>query len=70
MMGSGKYDDLCTMVREMAGAEGAIVIIANGLLGGGFSAQLPTHLLAGLPDALRQMADEIEADRKVKTEPS
>lgn len=39
MKGPGKYDQLCTMVREEAGAEGgAIVIIFDGNQGSGFMA--------------------------------
>lgn len=36
-LGPGKYDDLCTYVREKAKAEGAIVIVYGGERGQGFS---------------------------------
>ena len=63
-LGPGKYDDLCTYVREKAEAQGAIVIVYGGNRGQGFSCQLPPHVVARVPDVLRQMADQIEADLK------
>jgi len=63
MTGAGKYDDLCTQAREAAQAEGAILIVMGGNKGQGFSAQLPLHLIAVVPQMLRHVADEIEADR-------
>jgi len=59
----GKYDTLCTLLRETAAAEGAIVIVFNGLLGSGFSVQT-THmgLVNKLPALLEQMAQDIRAD--------
>ena len=59
-IGPGKYDDLCTVVRETANAEGAIIIILNGNQGGGFSCQAPLELTARLPAILRAVADDIE----------
>ncbi len=59
MNGPGKYDDLCTSVRELADAEGAIVIIINGKLGTGFSVQAELDVIAALPRMLEQMAMEI-----------
>lgn len=59
--GPGKYDELCTIVREESHAEGAIVIILNGDRGCGFSVQV-TYLAAllGLVDFLKHVAEEIE----------
>lgn len=37
--GPGKYDDLCTIVREQSEATAAIVIILDGNRGTGFSVQ-------------------------------
>lgn len=37
--GPGKYDELCSYVREQTGAEAAIVIVFGGRLGDGFSMQ-------------------------------
>jgi hypothetical protein len=59
----GKYDKLCTLVRDTAVAEGAIVIVINGLLGSGFSVQTThTGLINKLPAMLEQMAADIRAD--------
>lgn len=60
MVGPGKYDDLCTYVREQAKAEGAVVLVFNGKHGEGFSAQLSLVLRMTLPGILRRMADDIE----------
>lgn len=64
-IGPGKYDDLCTDVREKAQALAALVIIIGGKHGGGFSCQTedPRALIA-LPAMLRSMADQIEADQR------
>lgn len=64
MFGPGKYDDLCTEVRDKVMAEGAIVLIFNGDKGSGFSCQAPLPLIVGLPAMLRSMANQIEADQK------
>ena len=59
--GPGKYDDLATIVREQAAAEGVIVIVVNGAAGNGFSVQARTPDIAALlPRLLRLVADEIE----------
>lgn len=60
-VGKGKYDDLCTEVRERAGAQGACVIIAHGTDGSGFSVQMPAAFLPILVSQLREAADQIEA---------
>jgi len=65
-VGPGKYDDLCTFVREQAQAQGAIIIIRGGKGGDGFSAQLSLEDLLVLPNILRVMANEIEADQSIK----
>lgn len=62
MTGPGKYDFLCTMVRERARAQGALIIIREGYLGEGFSAQLSLEDTLRMPNILRQVADQIEAD--------
>lgn len=61
-IGPGKYDDLCTFVRTLAKADGAITVIFNGEKGSGFSAQLPLDLTMKLPQLLRHMADDIESN--------
>lgn len=59
-LGPGKYDDLATEARKQTQAEGAVVIIVNGVKGSGFSAQLSPELTLKLPSMLRHMADELE----------
>jgi hypothetical protein len=58
--GPGKYDDLCTYVREKAEAGGACVMIYEGKEGWGFSMQAPLELLHELPGLLRYIASQIE----------
>lgn len=63
--GPGKYDDLCTLVREGAQAEVAIVIVINGVHGSGFSVQGVTDQEAltrvHLPALLEDLARRIRA---------
>lgn len=62
-VGPGKYDDLCTYVREQAEAELAIVVIGGGNRGEGFCVQSANaDVTAALPKMLRCMADSIEKD--------
>lgn len=63
-IGPGKYDDQATRVREETEAEGVMVVVVNGNLGGGFSVQGPIDFQIGLPDVLRFMADQIEGSLK------
>jgi hypothetical protein len=63
MDGPGKYDDICTEVREKAEANTAIVIIIGGKRGHGFSVQTHSQtLLPGIPHVLRNIADQIAKD--------
>jgi hypothetical protein len=62
MNGPGKYDRLCTLVRDAAEAEGAVVIIFNGFLGTGFSVQTRPEIINNLPAILEQAAADIRAD--------
>jgi hypothetical protein len=61
-VGPGKYDDLCTLVREKTEADGVVVLVFDGNKGNGFSVQGPVSLTATLARVLRSMADQIEAD--------
>lgn len=61
-IGPGKYDDLCTMVREKTGAAGAIVIVIGGERGSGFSCQGALELTTMLPDLLETMAHQMRRD--------
>lgn len=60
--GPGKYDDLCTEVREKANANGVIVVVFGGDKGNGFSCQADAATTAALPDVLERIAAQIRAD--------
>jgi hypothetical protein len=60
-LGSGKYDAVCTMVREITGG-GVIVIVLDGIYGSGFAAQTDAAALKALPDILENMAAQIRRD--------
>lgn len=62
-LGPGKYDDLCTLVRERAEALAAIVIVMGGNKGGGFAVQGPLSFNFALPETLEGIAKQIRADR-------
>lgn len=62
MDGPGKYDDLCTYVREKSDALAVIVLIIGGRLGNGFSVQATHNIEAELPGMLRATAKSIEED--------
>jgi hypothetical protein len=62
--GPGKYDGLCTYVREQTKAFGAAVMVWGGTEGFGFSVQAPIEVVKDLPRMLRSMADQIEKDNK------
>lgn len=61
-LGPGKYDHLCTIVRQGTNAEGVIVIVIGGDKGDGFSVQAALGVTQALPELLRRLADNIEAD--------
>jgi hypothetical protein len=64
MTGPGKYDEAATEARESTQAEGVILIVLNGNRGTGFSAQFVSlGMVQSIPEVLRQVADEIEADK-------
>lgn len=70
-IGPGKYDDLCTVVRERSSAMMALVIILGGKRGSGFSVQAADYVqmmehLSKVPAMLRTVADQIEADMAAK----
>jgi hypothetical protein len=63
--GPGKYDDLCTEVREKTEAEGVILMVFGGNEGQGFSCQLSPILTHMVPHLLREVADQIEEDMRM-----
>ena len=63
MTGPGKYDDLCTAIRQVAQASAVVVIVFEGKHGNGFSVQTESaDLLQSLPKMLTVMAAEIQGD--------
>jgi hypothetical protein len=64
-LGPGKYDDLCTYVREQSEAGAAIVIVIGGNKGAGFSCQITDPvIMTTLPNLLEHMARQIRADQR------
>ena len=64
MTGPGKYDDLCAEVRKKAGAKVCLLIIIGGNKGSGFSAQMPAFAAEDVPAILRDVAGQIEREKK------
>lgn len=63
--GAGKYDDLCTLVREQSGGRLVVVIVGpGGEHGPGFSVQGTPELVCELPLILRDLAAQIETDTR------
>ena len=61
-IGRGRYDDLCTIVREQTNARGAVVIVIDDPDGNGFSVQADTATTLRLPSILESMAKQIRGD--------
>jgi hypothetical protein len=67
MIGPGKYDDLCTYVREQAGIRdsgGVVLIVVGGDKGPGFCCQSDLKTMLLLPDMLEDLVEQIRADLK------
>jgi hypothetical protein len=60
--GPGKYDDLCTYVREQAGARAALVVVIDGNRGAGFSCQAEAELMLAIAAVLEGVAEEIRRE--------
>jgi hypothetical protein len=58
-IGPGKYDEIATAARK-----GVVLMVLDGEFGYGFSAQLPPEYYSGLPEVLRQVAEQLEAEMK------
>ncbi|MCK1670340.1 hypothetical protein [Bradyrhizobium sp. 150] len=63
-LGPGKYDDVCTMVREQVGTgtsagSGVILIVLGGNKGSGFSCQADIEALTALPHILESVARQM-----------
>lgn len=66
--GPGKYDPLLTAARKAAGATCAMLLIGDGMLGSGFSIQATPEFYDKIPEILRKIADEAEAENKARKE--
>lgn len=68
-VGPGKYDDVCTLVREQVGigdeGGGVIVIVLGGNKGNGFSCQADLRTTLLLPDMLEEIARQIRQSSKL-----
>jgi hypothetical protein len=62
-IGPGKYDDVCTMVREQVGGQ-VVVIVLGGNRGNGFACQTGVETMIRLPDLLEEIAKQIREDAK------
>jgi len=60
--GPGKYDELCTNVREASGAESVVLMVLGGNKGSGFSVQsksaVAPELLANLLEYVSRLIRE------------
>jgi hypothetical protein len=63
-VGPGKYDDLCTYVRERTGGS-VVLIVVDGSKGPGFSVQANLATTMLLPDLLEHLAAQIRRDMKM-----
>jgi hypothetical protein len=62
MIGPGKYDALCTLIRERTQARAVLLIVLDGEYGNGFSCQSDSETLRALPDILEQTAARIRRE--------
>ena len=64
--GAGKYDDICTYVRQQVGVTegggGVLLIVLGGNKGNGFACQSDAATLLALPDILENVAAQIRRD--------
>lgn len=58
-VGPGKYDDAATAAREKTGGS-VLLIVIGGAHGHGFAVQATPDVVIGVPQILRQVADNIE----------
>lgn len=61
-IGPGKYDDLCSLVRERTDADGVVLIVLGGDKGPGFSCQADLVTTLSLPELLEHIARQIRED--------
>jgi hypothetical protein len=61
-IGPGKYDDICSKIRQEVNAKGVVLLILGGDKGDGFSCQAEKHLLECLRLCLEQSAEAMKQD--------
>jgi hypothetical protein len=66
MFGPGKYDDVCTIVRERVGINdntggGVILIVIGGNKGSGFACQADPMVTLALPAMLEHVVHQMRA---------
>jgi len=63
-IGPGKYDDICTVIREMTGASCAMIVIIDGTKGSGFSIQSHSTILNSdnIATLLENIANQIREE--------
>lgn len=61
-IGPGKYDGYCTEIQQRTLATGVVLLVMGGQHGSGFSVQVTDENLLVVPDLLRTIADQMEAD--------
>jgi len=61
-MGPGKYDAVCTQVRQATQASAVLLIVINGEHGSGFSCQADPITTDALPDIIERVAAQIRRD--------
>jgi len=67
MMGPGKHDDLCTLVREQLGlgdTGGVMLIVFGTKEQSGFACQCDYMTTMALPEILEDVARQIREDRE------
>lgn len=62
-LGPGKYDEVCTEIRERLNANGIILIVIEGDKGNGFSCQGNAQTILRLPGTLEQVAKQMREDQ-------
>jgi hypothetical protein len=60
-IGPGKYNTLCSYVRQEAEAEGVVLIVFGGKHGDGFAVQANAAITLTLPEILERAAADIRA---------
>jgi hypothetical protein len=66
MTSPGQYDEACEMVLKQTEAKLVVVVVIKGKHGNGFSVACCGVDIRPLPDTLRDVASQIEADLRDK----